>query len=84
MKEEAWEIVITTEAPRIGSGYRFVKGREGRKWTYLTTLCDEGRTKLSRSEWAKIKKRKKLCMTEVNKSLRRAKKILFPRSWRSR
>tara|TARA_B100000900_G_scaffold237545_2_gene201705 strand:+ start:570 stop:824 length:255 start_codon:yes stop_codon:yes gene_type:complete len=84
MKEEAWEIVITTEAPRIGSGYRLVRAKHGRKWTYITTLWGDGRTKLSKSEWNKIKKRQKLCMKEVNKGLRRANKKLWPRSWRGK
>ena len=34
--EELWKLRLTDEAPRIGSGYRMVKVKVGRKWVHLS------------------------------------------------
>lgn len=77
MNKEAYQIVIGGELPRIGSGYRLVYASEGRKWVWVTTLAGEGKTRLAKKEWMRIKKLGTIAPKEINRGLRRAKKKLF-------
>ena len=76
MKTTAYEIVVGNELPRIGSGYRFVYASEGRKWIHVTDLKGEGKTRLSKRQWDKIKKRDTLSQTDIKRGMRKAKRIL--------
>ena len=75
MNKEAYEIVVSNETPRIGSGYRFVYVSEGRKWVHLTDLRGEGKTRLSKRQWNMIKKRATLDQQDINRGMRKAKRI---------
>jgi len=77
MNKIGYDIVVGGELPRIGSGYRLVYASEGRKWVYVTTLQGDGRTRLSKKAWSKIKKRGILDESDIKRGLRKAKKRLF-------
>ena len=57
-----YEIMLTNEAPRIGSGLRIVYVKEGRKWAYMTSHPHDPDTrdrkvtkKLSLKRWNQLK-----------------------------
>ena len=57
-----YEIMLTNEAPRIGSGFRIVYVKEGRKWAYMTSHPHDPDTrdrkvtkKLSLKRWNQLK-----------------------------
>ena len=77
MNRIAYEIVVGGNLPRIGSGYRLVYASEGRKWVHLTTLQGDGRTRLSKRAWSKIKKRGTLDERDIKRGLRKAKRAMY-------
>lgn len=52
-EREAW-IVFEDEAPRIGSGLRKVRIKEGERWAYLTDSASGRRQRLPITEFDKI------------------------------
>ena len=59
---ERYDIQLMDQAPRIGSGYRIVYVKEGRKWAYMTSHAGdpdkkEGKVvkRFSMKEWNNIK-----------------------------
>ena len=76
MKRTAYEIIVGGELPRIGSGYRLVYAATGNKWVYLTTLQGEGKTRITKNKWGKIKKRGTLPDTEITRGQRKVKTML--------
>ncbi len=79
MRAKAYEIVIGGDLPRIGSGYRFVYVSEGRKWIHITDLSGQGRTRISKRKWNMIKKRGTLAQKDIERGLRKARRMLYGR-----
>jgi hypothetical protein len=54
------DVMLYDEAPKIGSGFRVVYVKEGRKWAHLTSqpgdpkTSDKVKTKLRMQTWKKI------------------------------
>ena len=56
MTETKIRIYLEDEAPRIGSGWRTVSVKIGRKWTYITDTATKRRARLKRVDADKILK----------------------------
>ena len=60
--EELWKLRLTDEAPRIGSGYRMVKVKVGRKWVHLSAYragvlgatLKPRKQRISRGVWSEL------------------------------
>lgn len=79
MRAVAYEIVLANELPRIGSGYRYVYVSEGRKWIHITNLNGDGKTRITKRKWNTIKKRGTLAQRDIERSFRKAQRMLYGR-----
>lgn len=76
------EVIVTTELPKIGSGYRLVRVQTGKKWVYISDLDGEGRTRLTQKAWSQIKRLGEHDPADVLKGLRKADRMLGRRGRR--
>ena len=54
MNSEVWELYFADEAPRIGSGKKFVRAKIGRKWVHLASRHSSGKQRIRRTVWDQL------------------------------
>jgi hypothetical protein len=53
-RKNVYRLYLHDECPRIGSGWRLVQPRFGRKWVYLTEAATEATGRISIKCWLEL------------------------------